>query len=183
MSDVGVSRRSSVTKLPAEFCPRCGSPLESTRFEGRDRRYCEACDRIVFQQPGVAANVAVVDGEDVLLVQRGRPPHEGSWALPGGAVEHDEPLAVAAARELREETNVEASPVDLVPFDTWQSDFSDGVYAVAVGFVVSRADTAGEPAAGSDAADARFRRLDSGLYEDLRPGAKARTRRAIEAVE
>ena len=154
------------------------------RFEDRDRRYCEKCDEIVFQQPGVAANVAVVDGQNVLLVRRNQQPQAGSWALPGGAVEHDERLAVAAVRELREETNIETSPTDLVLFDTWQHDWSDGVYTVSVGYAVSRADTTGEPAAGSDAADAQFRRLDGDaqIEDELRPGAKSRMQQATEAI-
>ena len=186
MSDAQSNPRrfSPVTKLSAEFCPQCGGPLGSTRFEDRERRYCEECEQIVFQQPGVAANVAVVDGRDVLLVQRKRPPQAGSWALPGGAVEHDEWLATAAVRELREETSVEASAADLVPFDTWQHEWSDGVYTVSVGYGVSRTDTTGDPSAGSDAADARFRRLDGDtrIEDELRPGAKARMQRAIEAI-
>ncbi|WP_049901058.1 NUDIX hydrolase [Halococcus agarilyticus] len=169
-----------MTKFPAEFCPMCGSSLGSKRFEGRERQHCADCDRIVFRQPGSAANVAVVDGQDVLLVQRKLPPHEGSWALPGGAVEYDEPLAAAAVRELREETDIEVSPDDLVPFDTWQHEWpEDDVYVGAVGYAVSRADTTGEPDAGSDAKKARFRRLEKQTVRELRPGGEDRMRRAI----
>lgn len=42
----------------------------------------------------------------LLLVQRKRPPWEGSWAIPGGFVHADEPLDAAARRELAEETGV-----------------------------------------------------------------------------
>jgi len=42
----------------------------------------------------------------VLFVQRGRPPREGTWNLPGGRLEPGETPAAAAAREVLEETGI-----------------------------------------------------------------------------
>ncbi len=42
----------------------------------------------------------------VLLIQRGHDPYKGTWALPGGFVDMEEPLVEAALRELKEETGV-----------------------------------------------------------------------------
>mgnify|MGYP001564167499 CR=1 FL=1 len=49
----------------------------------------------------------VFDGDAVLLVQRGKPPRIGAWALPGGAIELGETIQAAARREIREECGIE----------------------------------------------------------------------------
>ncbi|PSP87703.1 NUDIX hydrolase [Halobacteriales archaeon QS_4_69_34] len=174
-----------MTVLSAEFCPRCGESLGSTRFEGRKRRHCETCDEIVFQQPMPAAGVAVVDGRGVLLVRRTGPPHADSWAIPAGVMEHDERPAATAVRELEEETSVAASTEDLTLFDTWQHERpNEGICSVTVGYAIQRSDATGEPAAGSDAGDVRFWRLgEERSGDELRPGERSRMQRAIEAVE
>jgi len=62
---------------------------------------------------GVAAAVFNVDGQ-VLLVQRGRPPRQGQWGLPGGLLDLGERLVDGVQREIREECGIEIAVVDLV---------------------------------------------------------------------
>jgi ADP-ribose pyrophosphatase YjhB (NUDIX family) len=57
--------------------------------------------------PIVAVGAFVFDREGrVLLVERGKPPGEGLWTVPGGRLERNETLAQAVAREVREETGL-----------------------------------------------------------------------------
>ena len=57
--------------------------------------------------PLVGVGVAVYNAQgQVLLVQRGRPPGQGTWGLPGGLIDLGESLAEAAVREVMEEVGV-----------------------------------------------------------------------------
>lgn len=62
-------------------------------------RLCLAVDCVVFSLSATALQV--------MLIQRGIPPFEGQWALPGGFVRADESLEATARRELYEETGIE----------------------------------------------------------------------------
>ena len=62
-------------------------------------------------RPIVAASVALVREGRVLIARRARAPMVGVYSFPGGGVELGETLAEAAARELREETGLEAELV------------------------------------------------------------------------
>jgi 8-oxo-dGTP diphosphatase len=62
---------------------------------------------------GVSVDVVVLtlsEGQlHVVLIQRGAEPHQDAWALPGGFIHTDETLDQAAARELSEETGIDAT--------------------------------------------------------------------------
>ncbi len=55
----------------------------------------------------LAASVAIVRREDVLLIQRNRAPSEGLWTLPGGRLEPGESAEQCAMREIGEELGLE----------------------------------------------------------------------------
>jgi len=63
-----------------------------------------------YPRPAVTVDCVVFGLDDaglhILLIQRGGPPFEGDWALPGGFVLMDETLEEAARRELSEETGL-----------------------------------------------------------------------------
>jgi len=64
-------------------------------------------DATAAQQPRVGCGAVIqrADGA-VLLVQRGRPPEQGHWGLPGGKVDWMETVEAAVVREVREETGL-----------------------------------------------------------------------------
>lgn len=47
----------------------------------------------------------------IVLIRRGHDPYINCWALPGGFVNENEPLALASARELNEETGLSNVPL------------------------------------------------------------------------
>lgn len=119
------------------------------------------CDAVVFAMRA--------DDLRVLLIQRKDEPFKGRWALPGGFVNENEPLARAAARELSEETGLSGTRLtQLAAFGDPGRDPRGHTVTVAwVTFLVS------EPAitAGDDAASAEFRSFRSlALHEP--PGGK-----------
>jgi 8-oxo-dGTP diphosphatase len=89
----------------------------------------------------------------VLLVQRGRPPFEGNWGLPGGFCEWKETVERCCVRETREETGLRVEVVEL-----------RGVYSKAnrdprghnVTVLFSCRPLSGKVAGGDDASDARW---------------------------
>ncbi len=121
--------------------------------------------------PVPTVGVVCLKGDEVLLIRRGTPPRLNQWSLPGGRLEWGETLEVAALRELKEETGVEAQLLGLL-------DVVDGVFParpsldekgggeitrhyVMIDYAARW--TGGEPAAGDDAAEAKFVSLDEAM--------------------
>jgi 8-oxo-dGTP diphosphatase len=86
---------------------------------------------------------------EILLIQRQKPPYQGSWALPGVQLAAGETIEQAAARELQEETGI--TDVALHPFHVFSEPLRDprGHY-ISVAFY-GKVSSNAEARAGDDA--------------------------------
>jgi 8-oxo-dGTP diphosphatase len=108
-----------------------------------------------YPRPSVTVDVVIFSlrNEDlqVLLIERGHPPFEGMWAIPGGFVGIDESLETAALREMKEETGVHDVYLEqLYTFGDPDRDPRGRVITVAYFALVPAG--AVDPQAGTDAA-------------------------------
>ena len=105
--------------------------------------------------PLVGVGVVIVSEGSILLVQRGREPGRGLWAVPGGKVRRGETMRDAARREAREETGLDVVVGDVV----WVGEHIEHEHhLVLVDFAASV--TGGRLAAADDADDVRWVPLD-----------------------
>ena len=104
--------------------------------------------------PRLTVDSFVLDGRGrLLLVQRGRPPHKGSWGLPGGFCEWKEMTEKCCARETLEETGLRVRVGKLLGVYS-RPDRDPRGHNVTV--LYEAYPVGGRLRGGDDAADARF---------------------------
>jgi len=114
----------------------------------------------------VGIGAIILDGDRILMAQRGKEPLMGWWSLPGGALELGELLEDGVRREVREETGLDVVPLGV--FEIFQrimrdADGTPEYHYVLVDYICSI--TGGTLCAGDDVAHVEWvRRQDlSGL--------------------
>jgi 8-oxo-dGTP diphosphatase len=100
--------------MKLHYCTECAAPLEQ-----RDAtQYVCANGHEYWNEPHASACVAVLRDGEVLLARRAVEPRAGQYVLPGGFVDFDETPYEAARRELREETGLDVTELDLLEVHT-----------------------------------------------------------------
>jgi len=95
------------------FCPQCATPLESRDTGGRTRAACPTCHFTHWNNP-LPVLAALVEYEGRILLARNAAWTNGMFALITGFLEADETPEQGMARELKEETNLDADRMTLI---------------------------------------------------------------------
>jgi ADP-ribose pyrophosphatase YjhB (NUDIX family) len=109
------------------------------------------------ERPVAGVGAIILDGDRVLLVERGNEPLKGVWSIPGGALEKGESLEEGVRRETREELGLEVEVGELV--ELFERITRDARGRVEYHFVLADylcTVTGGTLRASDDAADARW---------------------------
>lgn len=102
------------------------------------------------------------DGKIILIKRIGKT-FKGYWAIPGGTVEMNETIEEALIREMREETGVTVTPIDILGvFSAVDRDPRGRVIST-----VFICEYQGTPKAGSDAGDVKICSLEEALNLEL----------------
>lgn len=77
---------------------------------------CPSCGNDPWPKPSLAVDAVATrnNGDEILLIRRGRNPWKGAWAFPGGFVDIDEDPLDAVLRELEEETGIIGKNPELI---------------------------------------------------------------------
>lgn len=157
----------------SRFCMHCGGGLARRTPPGDslERLVCDGCGFVHYLNPRPAAG-AIPERADgrLLLVRRAIQPGYGQWVFPGGFMDVGETAEEAAARETREEANLEVDALSLL-----------GVYTRAtagVVVIVYEGRALGEGSAGSETSEVGWFRPDAIPWDAL---AFDTTHRALEA--
>lgn len=101
----------------SRYCMHCGERLSTAIPENDTQRrlVCIGCGFIHYINPRpVAGTIPVRHDGHVLLVRRAIEPAIGAWVFPGGYMDVGETAEEAAARETKEEANLEVANLRLV---------------------------------------------------------------------
>jgi 8-oxo-dGTP diphosphatase len=167
----------------------------SAKKDAQEKAFLKTYNAHKFAKPSVAVDLCIFTIADaqlrLLLVKRKEFPFQGQWALPGGFVRvgessqaQGEDVDAAAARELQEETGLEASRVFVQQFHTFGKAGRDPrLRVISIGYLaLVRSDLAPFVKAGGDADAAAWHPVDALEDFDLAFDHQDIVRKALEVI-
>lgn len=153
----------------SRFCGSCGR--ENGDAPGELARLCPRCGRIEYPRISPAVIVLIVNGKGEALLAHNKKFRNNVYSLIAGFAEAGESLETAAAREIREEVNVEVRDIRYAASQSWPFPNS-----LMVGFTARH--VSGEPKGdGREILDAGWFGAESvrrGIPEIPAPGSVSR---------
>jgi len=111
-----------------------------------------------YPRPAVTVDAIVLhqinEEWNILLIERGKEPYTGKWALPGGFVDMDELLESACIHELKEETGIKLQKME--QFKTFDAIYRDPRHRTLSVVYYAILDHQQEIKAGDDAQKAKW---------------------------
>lgn len=89
-----------------KYCPVCGS--ENFEINNVKSKRCNHCGFVYYANPSAATAAFIVRDNRLLVVRRAKEPAKGTLDLPGGFIDMDETAEHGMAREIMEETGLQA---------------------------------------------------------------------------
>jgi mutator protein MutT len=144
----------------------------------------DGSDRLYPSRPLAGVGAVVWNGAEVLLERRGRPPAQGSWAIPGGLIELGETAEEAVRREVLEECGIEVAVGPIL--DLFEPIYRDGdgrvrYHYVIVDFLAFY--RSGELRVGDDAAEVGWVAPSALPGYELSPATRKMIERALAMVK
>lgn len=141
------------------YCPTCGTATTRRLAEGRERDYCPACPRLLYDNAKPCSGALVVDEAGrLLLAKRAIEPFFGLWDIPGGFLEADEHPEAGAVREVFEETGIHIELIGLLGIwmDTYKPGADPALWHHSLNFYYMARPVGGELTRNKESSDIRW---------------------------
>lgn len=160
--------------LRANYCPICGKKTILRAVGGFERDACPdvSCGWIQYTKAAIGVGALVIRDGKALMVERGIPP-VGRWTIPSGYVEQRDNIGIAVAREVKEETSLDVTPLGIIFIRNTPRNRHNDIY---VGFLCETIDDAEPVPDGDESTQARFVHPDE--FDDM--DVSVFSRRVIE---
>lgn len=92
------------------YCPNCSNPFNKKTIH----QHCTNCNTTYYKNPKPTAGMFVIKNDKILVNKRAIEPKKDTYDIPGGFLEPGESPQECVLREVKEETGLETTIIDLI---------------------------------------------------------------------